>query len=88
VILTMTIERISVIWDEGGPGEAIKLAVFSLIIAAVCYLLMSAAPVQHIFFAFPELVLVLMGLTLLIGRYTGYRLVELVRFSVLAEPRS
>lgn len=88
VILTMTIERVSIIWDESGPAEAIRMALFSLIIAAVCYLLMSAPPVQHIFFAFPELILVLMGLTLLIGRYTGYRLVELVRFRVLAEPRS
>ena len=88
VILTMTIERVSVIWDESGPAEAIKMAVFSLIIAAVCYILMSARSVQHLFFAFPEMILVLMGLTLLIGRYTGYRLVELVRFRVLAEPRS
>jgi hypothetical protein len=88
VILTMTIERVSVIWDESGPAEAIKMAVLSLIIAAVCYLLMSAHPVQHIFFAFPEMVLVLMALTLLIGRYTGYRLVELFRFKVLAEPHA
>ena len=87
VILTMTIERVSVIWDESGPAEAIKLAVLSLIIATFCYLLMSARPVQHIFFAFPEMVLVLMALTLLIGRYTGYRLVELFRFKVLAEPK-
>ncbi len=88
VILTMTIERVSVIWDESGPAEAIKMAVLSLIIAAVCYLLMSTHPVQHIFFAFPEMVLVLMALTLLIGRYTGYRLVELLRFKVLAEPHA
>jgi hypothetical protein len=87
VILTMTIERVSVIWDESGPAEAIKLAVMSLIIAAFCYLLMAARPVQHIFFAFPEMILVLMAATLLIGRYTGYRLSELVRFKVLAEPR-
>jgi hypothetical protein len=88
VILTMTIERVSVIWDESGPAEAIRMAVFSLIIAAFCYLLMSASHVQHIFFTFPELVLVLVALTLLIGRYTGYRLTELVRFRVLGEPRS
>jgi len=87
VILTMTIERVSVIWDENGPAEAIKLAAFSLIIAAFCYLLMAARPVQHIFFAFPEMILVLMALTILVGRYTGYRLTELVRFKVLAEPR-
>jgi len=49
---------------------------------------MSTHPVQHIFFAFPEMVLVLMALTLLIGRYTGYRLVELLRFKVLAEPHA
>lgn len=85
VILTMTIERISVTWDESGPAEAIRMAVFSLVIAAVCYGLMAAPPVQHIFFAFPELVLVLAALTLLIGRYTGYRLTELLRFKVLAE---
>jgi hypothetical protein len=88
VILTMTIERVSVIWDESGPAEAVKMAVMSLIIAAACYLLMAAQPVQHIFFAFPEMVLVLMAATLLIGRYTGYRLSELVRFRVMAEPRS
>jgi hypothetical protein len=87
VILTMTIERVSVIWDESGPAEAIKLAVMSLIIAAFCYLLMSARPVQHVFFAFPEMILVVMALTLLVGRYTGYRLNELVRFRVLAEPQ-
>lgn len=87
VILTMTIERVSVLWDESGPGEAIKMAVMSLVIAAVCYLVISAPQVQHIFFAFPELVLVLVALTLLIGRYTGYRLSELVRFRVLAGRR-
>ena len=38
VILTMTIERVSVIWDESGPAEAIKQAVMSLIIAAVLLL--------------------------------------------------
>ena len=87
VILTMTIERISVLWDERGPAEAVKQAVMSLVIATVCYFVMSAQPVQHIFFSFPEIILVLVALTLLIGRYTGYRLTELVRFRALAEPR-
>ena len=85
VILTMTIERVSVLWDESGPAVAIKQAVMSLVIAAVCYLVISAPPIQHVFFSFPELILVLMALTLLIGRYTGYRLSELLRFRVLAE---
>ncbi len=85
VILTMTIERVSIIWDESGPAVAIKQAVMSLVIASVCYLVISAQAIQHIFFSFPELILVLAALTLLIGRYTGYRLSELLRFRVLAE---
>jgi hypothetical protein len=35
-------------------------------------------------FVFPELLLVLLAATLLLGRYYGYRLLELPRFKVLA----
>jgi hypothetical protein len=43
-------------------------------------------PVRHFVLVFPELLLVLLALTLLMGRYTGYRLTELMRFKALAEP--
>jgi hypothetical protein len=41
--------------------------------------------VAHLAFVFPELLLIVLGGTLLLGRYSGYRLVELPRFKVLAE---
>lgn len=84
VIMTMTIERVSVIWDELGPQSALKQASASLVVAALCYLIMSQGVVQHLFFTFPELLLVLLACTLLLGRYSGYRLLELPRFKVLA----
>jgi hypothetical protein len=34
-------------------------------------------------FVFPELLLVTLAATLLLGRYTGYRLTELARFRAL-----
>jgi hypothetical protein len=34
-------------------------------------------------FSFPELVFVVMGVLVLMGGYTGYRLAELVRFRML-----
>jgi hypothetical protein len=34
----------------------------------------------HLMFVFPELLLVVLAITLLLGRYTGYRLSELWRF--------
>jgi len=38
---------------------------------------------EHLIFTFPELLLVVLALVLLAGRYTGYRLLELSRFKAL-----
>ena len=39
---------------------------------------------EHLLFVFPELLLAVLAVTLLLGRYSGYRLTELYRFRVLA----
>ena len=41
---------------------------------------------KHLFFVFPELLLWVLAICLLLGRYSGYRLLELVRFKSLAAP--
>lgn len=86
IIMTMTIERVSVAWDERGPGYAMKMAGGSLLIACLAYLVMSWPPLEHLMFVYPELLLVLLGMTLILGRYSGYRLTELFRFRALARP--
>lgn len=85
VIMTMTIERMTVVWEERGAGEALQQAAGSLLVGIFCYLLMRLAYVEHLTFVFPELLLIVLGATLLLGRYTGYRLVELRRFRILAD---
>jgi hypothetical protein len=80
VILAMTIERMSLVWEELGPAEALKQGFGSLIVAALGYLSMSSRFLGHLVFVFPELLLVVLAMTLLLGRYTGYRLTELWRF--------
>ncbi len=85
VILTMTIERMTISWEERGPAEALQQAVGSLVVAAVCFLLVRHEQVQHLFFVFPEVLLLVLSITLLLGRYTGYRLLELHRFRALAK---
>jgi hypothetical protein len=84
IIMTMTIERVSVAWEERGAGYAIGQALGSLVIASLAYLVMKEAHLQHLVFVFPELLLVLLALTLVLGRYSGYRLTELFRFRALA----
>lgn len=80
VILAMTVERMSLVWEEHGAGEALQQGVGSLAVAALGYLVMSNDILNHLIFVFPEVLLLILALTLLLGRYTGYRLTELWRF--------
>ena len=84
VIMTMTIERMSIVWEERGASDAMKQGFGTLLSASLCYLVMTIPALSHFVFVFPESLLVLLAFTLLLGRYTGYRLVELKRFKVLA----
>jgi hypothetical protein len=84
VIIAMTIERMSVVWEERGAGVAIRAGLGSLLVAAVAYLAMGMDWLEHLIFAFPELLLLVLAVVLLLGRYTGYRLTELRRFRPIA----
>ncbi|MGD2268787.1 MAG: UUP1 family membrane protein [Desulfobacterales bacterium] len=88
VILTMTIERMSIVWDELGAFETIKQGVGSIVAAVIAYLIMSIKLVEHLVFVFPELLLILLAATILLGRYSGFRLMELRRFKALTEIKS
>ena len=80
VILTMTIERMSITWEERGGSHAIKVAVGTLIAASLAYLLMSVQELAYFIFTFPAILMILVGFMLAMGRYRGYRLTELFRF--------
>jgi hypothetical protein len=80
VILTMTIERLSITWEERGGAHAFKVAVGTLIAATLAYLLMTVPELTYFIFTFPAVLLILVGFMLAMGRYRGYRLTELFRF--------
>ncbi|MEL6951163.1 MAG: UUP1 family membrane protein [Pseudomonadota bacterium] len=88
VIIAMTIERMSVIWEERGAQDAMKAGAGSLLVAALAYLVMGIDALEYLFFTFPELLLVILAFVLLCGRYSGYRLSELRRFGVLSRKDS
>jgi hypothetical protein len=80
VILTMTIERLSITWEERGGGHAFKVAVGTLVAATLAHLLMSVPQLIYFVFTFPAVLMILVGFMLAMGRYRGYRLTELFRF--------
>ncbi|MFT0212564.1 inactive transglutaminase family protein [Pseudomonas sp. F1_0610] len=85
VILTMTIERLSITWEERGGSTAFKVAIGTLIAAALAYYLMSLPQLSYFIFTFPGILLVLIGFMLAMGRYRGYRLTELFRFKAFVK---
>jgi hypothetical protein len=85
VIIAMTIERMSVVWEERGAADAIREGLGSLVVAVTAYIFMGLSWLEHLIFTFPELLLVVLALVVLAGRYTGYRLLELRRFKALAD---
>ena len=80
IILSWTIERMSILWEEEGPREVLVQGGGSLITATLAYLVMINPYLEHLTFNFPELLLVLLAVIISIGSYSGYRLVELARF--------
>lgn len=80
VILTMTIEKFFVVIEESGIQEALLMAAGSTAVSVITYGIISWDPLQLTFFVYPELIFTVAALQVLVGRYTGYRLTELLRF--------
>jgi len=88
VILTMTIERLSITWEERGANHALKVAIGTLFAAALAHIIMSVPELIYFVFTFPAILLILVGFMLAMGRYRGYRLTELVRFKAFLKADS
>jgi hypothetical protein len=84
VIISMVIERMSIVWEERGAATAIREGLGSLAIAALAFLVMSLDVLAYWVTVFPEVNLIVLGLIVTLGRYTGFRLTELARFRELA----
>jgi hypothetical protein len=83
IIIAWTIERMSILWEDEGPWEVLVQVSGSLIVAVLAYLMMKSQEIQHLSFHFPEINLVVVALIMLMGNYTGYKLLELRRFRAL-----
>lgn len=80
VILTGMIERFWTLEAEDGAAASFRTLLCTLAIAASISLILSLHAVVRHMFRYPETLGLIMAAQLLIGRYTGYRLLELFRF--------
>jgi len=86
VILTMTIERFFVITEEAGVRKGLWTAAGSAAVATITHEIIHFESLQLTFFVYPELLFAVAAFQVLLGRYTGYRLSELIRFRKLRSP--
>jgi hypothetical protein len=80
VILTMLVERFSITIAEEGVREALVQAGFSVLVAVAIYPVFRSERAEYLMFTFPEVVIAVMGVLVLIGGYTGYRVSDVLRF--------
>ncbi len=86
VILTNLVERFYVTSEEDSLFQAVRLLVTTVLTAMAIYLLLSSPSLGNLLLYYPELHFFTVAALILIGRYTGYRLTELIRFRDLVHP--
>lgn len=86
-ILSLTSERFTMMLILDGWKEATKRLIVTFIVSSLCFLVINWSFVQLLLAAYPELLLVNISINLVIGSWTGLRLVELKRFRFLSHHR-
>ena len=87
VILTMVIERFHVSAEENGLRAAFARLGWTFVVAGTCWALFSQRFLSRLVLSFPETLFVVAAGLVLVGHYSGYRLVELRRFRDLVSAK-
>jgi transglutaminase-like putative cysteine protease len=80
VVLTIVTEKFTIIIEEEGPLEVFTVTLMSMVAIVLCFLVMSSWTLQTFVLTFPESLLSVVFLEILIGSWTGMRLLEYFRF--------
>ncbi len=83
VILSFAAERLQQMVEHRSFADAIKSIFWTLLVTILCYLAFRSALLQGLMFNFPEALLIVMGVQLAIGSWTGIRAFEYGRFARL-----
>ncbi len=83
IITAIMSERFARAIEEDGHQSALSTMIQTLIATSVCYLVFASVAIQTLLLIFPELILLTIVVTLLLGKWIGLRLTEYSRFSYI-----
>ena len=87
VIVTLIIERLSIMITEEGMLNTFKTLLGTLVIVLLVYSLYFISSLEMFMFTNPELLFSIIGILILVGKYKGYRLSEFIRFRDLVRQK-
>ena len=80
IILTIVSERIARKIEEEGTRRATELYATTLLVTVLIFFVLSSKFIQHFVLTFPEIILTIAGVNLLLGKWIGLRVMEYYRF--------
>lgn len=80
IIMSFTAERITSAMEHEPLAEIAKDLVSTTAMIILCFLLFSSMLLESLVLVFPELLLAVLGLQVAVGRWTGIRVTEFIRF--------
>jgi len=80
VIMSNVIESFAASQVEFGTGRALRMTASTLVLSIVCYLVVEYAGLQSLILAFPEILIGVIVLDVVLGKWRGLRLSEYIRF--------
>ena len=88
VIISFIAERLNNIAQDENWKNLITQSLATLFAITLCYLLFSSIILQNFFAVYPETLLFVLALQILIGKWTGLRITELFRFSTINKEKN
>jgi 7 transmembrane helices usually fused to an inactive transglutaminase/Transglutaminase-like superfamily len=84
--LAMAIEKFILVAMDKGTAGALWLLIQTLLLALGCSVILAGSFYQQLMIAFPEILLLVIGLIIVVGNYRGLRWKEHLRFGSLLRP--
>lgn len=83
LILTILAEEFIAVQFTRGFRTALRVTGWTLLLVIACYLIVSWELLRTVLLSYPELVLLAIPINIILGRFTGLRLTEYIRFREL-----
>ncbi len=83
LVMSTIVENFMKAVADKGLFDALKICLGTIVAAVTCFFVVSLSTLQAIVMTHPEVLVLVLGFNVLLGRWKGLRLVEYFRFSEL-----